>query len=197
MNEPYEAGRKIEAPCEICGGFVSATFDLGALPMDDGSVVNGVMRATCDTCGSIVAVAHQSASVVREALDRRDAGRRATVRLPRTLAAQVAGRLSRKGTPPTQYQLLLAAFANAWRRMDAADREALVLRLGSSDSRSARARKEVTVNIDLGHNLAGFLEDLRRETGLSSRSELVRRVLAAAQEEPEVDRELQNLAMLF
>lgn len=193
---PYRPGMKVEAPCENCKGFVPATFELGRLVMDDGTVIDGVMRAVCDRCGSVLAVAQQSAPVIREALDRRDAGRRTTIRLPRALAEQVEMRLTRKGAPPTHYQALLAAFANALRHMGAADREMLVARLRSGEVPYRNLKKDVTINLDLGHNLAGFMDELRREVGIQQ-SELVRRIFAAVKDQPEVDRHLQELSIMF
>jgi len=71
MKSEVHPGDRVRAACERCGRFRPATFALGDLPLEDGSTVPDVMRATCDVCGDIVALAQQSAPAIKAHHDAR------------------------------------------------------------------------------------------------------------------------------
>jgi hypothetical protein len=63
-------GQLTEAPCETCQRFTQARFGHGPVELEEGLVVENVMRATCESCGAVVSVAQQSAYLFRQALSR-------------------------------------------------------------------------------------------------------------------------------
>lgn len=64
MRKLFQPGKRVKIPRDNCGTVVEATYGYGPVPYRE-TVVHGVMRATCDTCGQIVATAQQSAPVFR------------------------------------------------------------------------------------------------------------------------------------
>jgi len=68
----YVPGDKLEqAPCEQCRAFTPATFSYGIVRLNDGTIVDSVLRATCDRCGTVVATTPESAPVFRQAIEAR------------------------------------------------------------------------------------------------------------------------------
>ena len=61
-------GQLTEAPCETCERFTEARFSYGPIELEDGLVVENVMRAACETCGAVVSLAQQSSPLLRQAL---------------------------------------------------------------------------------------------------------------------------------
>lgn len=107
-------GKVIKAICYTCKEVVAATFDYGTVVFED-VPVDGVMRATCNICGSTVATAQQSAPVIRAALDMHTAKKvrtkQTTVRIPRVLADYARLKLFNHNAPdPGRFDLLLRAF---------------------------------------------------------------------------------------
>lgn len=107
-------GQVSEAPCERCQRFVPARFAYGPVELDGGLVVESVMRATCDECGAVLALAPQSAYLLRRALLQQKK-RRTTVRLPQELADFIALKLSLVGMRPSKVDLFFRALLLAAR----------------------------------------------------------------------------------
>lgn len=61
-------GQPTEAPCDTCQSFTQARFGYGSFELEDGLVVENVMRATCESCGTVVSLAPQSSHLLRQAL---------------------------------------------------------------------------------------------------------------------------------
>lgn len=65
----WTVGEKSKAICDDCGKLVSTTFGIHTLPTQtDRIIVNDVMAATCDECGTVVAIPAISEATVRQAL---------------------------------------------------------------------------------------------------------------------------------
>ncbi|MBB4188727.1 endogenous inhibitor of DNA gyrase (YacG/DUF329 family) [Sinorhizobium terangae] len=64
----WYAGDKSKALCEKCRKVVTTTFDYHDVPFESGiGVAKQIMAATCDECGTVVAIAPQSTPAIRVA----------------------------------------------------------------------------------------------------------------------------------
>jgi hypothetical protein len=65
----WTVGEKNKAICEDCGKLVETTFGLHDVPVENSEIkARAVLAATCDECGSVVAIPAISADTVREAV---------------------------------------------------------------------------------------------------------------------------------
>lgn len=81
----YRAGDKSKALCETCQAVVDTTFCYRDVPFDTPpGVVKGILVASCNTCGSVVAIPAQSTPAIKGALGeaRATASRPIEVNLP-------------------------------------------------------------------------------------------------------------------
>ena len=62
----YLEGVVIRTLCEFCDGRQEATFCCDSVTMDDGLVIDGVMQAFCNNCGSSLVIAPQSTPLIRQ-----------------------------------------------------------------------------------------------------------------------------------
>jgi hypothetical protein len=168
-------GTQMEAACESCRKFTLSTYAYGSFPTEDGQIVEDVMRATCNTCGEITALSHQSAHRLKAAREERQQ-KRTSLRLPMELYDFISLSLSRVGADLTHVELYFRSLLLACR-----GKEEVIgkkLKLTSSDVLSRPNR--VTVNLTLGTHLLVVLENLRRASEIQSHSELIRRLLVLA-----------------
>lgn len=63
----YLEGEVIRTLCEYCEGRQKAAFRYGSVKMDGGLVIDGVMQAFCNKCGSSLVIAPQSTPRIRQA----------------------------------------------------------------------------------------------------------------------------------
>ncbi|MBK5946494.1 hypothetical protein CCR83_08635 [Rhodobacter veldkampii DSM 11550] len=64
----YFPGEKSRAICEDCGRLVTTTFGYHDVPFSDGKgLAKGILAATCDDCGAVVAVPAQSTPAIAKA----------------------------------------------------------------------------------------------------------------------------------
>ncbi|MFC5760410.1 hypothetical protein [Rhizobium sp. GCM10022189] len=66
----WYAGDRSEALCETCRKVVTTTFGYHDVPFESGlAVAREIMAATCDECGTVVAIPPQSTPAIRTARD--------------------------------------------------------------------------------------------------------------------------------
>ena len=71
----YQPGDKSKAVCWHCEALVETTFALRDVPFSDGSgTVRGLLSATCDLCGHVVAIPAQSTDKSSAAMSPKDRG---------------------------------------------------------------------------------------------------------------------------
>jgi hypothetical protein len=64
-----KVGDTTKATCNECKKFVDVTYRLCDVPLSDGSgTVDGVLAGTCDSCGTVCALPHQSVPMVAKAI---------------------------------------------------------------------------------------------------------------------------------
>lgn len=69
----YHPGDKSRAICESCQAMVTTTFGYHDIPFSDGNgLAKGILAATCDQCGAVVAVPAHSAPAIAKARDQAD-----------------------------------------------------------------------------------------------------------------------------
>lgn len=195
MKGVYMPGHKIEAPCEKCGRFVTATYRYDTLPLDDGTLIPDVMLARCDDCNSILLVAQQSAHAIKAARDARDAAhrKRTTLRVSRPLYDYAANEVSKLGVIKEPVSLLLKAFLATL--IDSPPRlRRISRRLHELDDPVLEQPFDVQVALYLSDSLLSLARQLRQEARLKSTSEVFRRALVAAKGDREVDSQVRKLA---
>ncbi len=179
MKSVFISGQQTEAPCERCGKFVVATYGYGNIALADGTLVAHVMRACCDSCGEIVALAPQSAHRIRES---REAAykKRTSVRLPYELVDFLAYRAASAGGSGGNADLVLRCMLTA-----AAGQETkLGLLLSKLQDEILNRRNEETVNVTMSPRLCEVLERLKLASKLPSTSVVLRRLIVLADQEP-------------
>ncbi len=176
-------GDSVNAACETCQKFVHATWNYGPFAMDNGLIIEQVMRASCSQCGSIVALAHQSAYLLRRALENQKRFR-TTLRMPQELKDYVALQLDRAGiagAPNSYVQLFLRAILAFCRGREVEMAPALQ---EIEDPVLHRPCTEM-VTLTLSKPLLDVVENLKDRTGIQNVSELMRRLLVLWDAEPE------------
>ncbi len=188
----------MKAPCETCGKLVPATCGYGTVPLQDGTPVEGVMRVVCDRCGAVVATTPQSAPLFRAAIEARDRKRaqQTNVRIPRVLADIARMELADNQADPERFDLLVKAFAmSVYRVPDRRWKEA-VHKLRTAADPAFDYNADVQVPLYLNVPLRTVLEKLQQDAGLSSLSELVRRVLVVMRTDKKAEAELRKLCLV-
>jgi Arc/MetJ-type ribon-helix-helix transcriptional regulator len=192
MKSIVIAGQKTKAYCPDCGNFGPATYSYGSFPFDSGIVAENVMRATCDRCGIIVALAHQSANVLKEALQKPKVA--TTMRLPQELLDFVSLQLDRVGARPNQYDLFLNALLMACRGRE----EVVSAKLATVQDPVLTRPNSVTINLTFTPRLHQVLTKLSAASSISNLSEVIRRLIVLAEEQPlakAVSTETERLAL--
>lgn len=199
----FYPGRKIRAICATCHDEVAATYGYGTVPLQDGTPVEGVMRALCDRCGSLVATAPQSTPLVRAAMEMRDGRRqkerkeRTTVRIPRVLADFARWELFELKAPdPERFELLLKAFVMSLSHATARRRAQTLEMLTDLDDPALEQPCDYLVSLNLSEGLWKYLEDVQKAASLTNTSELVRRILVLMEKNRGSDVELRKLVLI-
>lgn len=193
MKSIVTEGTVEKAPCEKCRRFVTATYGYGPVEMD-GLVVDDVMRATCNECGSVVATAPQSAHRFKAAFEERRQ-KRTTVRMPQEVLDFVSLQLSQVGADFTHVELYFRALLLACRGHEKSIGAELALLRDPILDRPNR----VTVNLNLGSHLLDTLELLHQASGIQATAEILRRLLVMADGslESKVYPEIERLACAY
>lgn len=171
-------GQLTEAPCETCQKFTIARFAYGTLTLEDGLVVENVMRATCEECGQVTSLAPQSGYLLRKARTQQKR-RRTTIRLPQELADFIAFKLNLVGMRPSQVDLFFRALLLAARGQE----KTLGPTLLQLQDPVLEQRLGVTVNLSLRPTAQEVLNRLKDASGLPNSSEVLRRLLVLADAE--------------
>ncbi|MBT9583720.1 hypothetical protein IV102_10230 [bacterium] len=192
MKSIVMTGQKVKAFCPNCDKFGLATYAYGTFPFDNGVVADNVMRATCDGCGQIVALAAQSAPVLKQALEQPKTT--TTMRLPRELLDFVSVQLDQAGARSNHYDLFIRALLLACRGRE----ESVAARLASLQDPILQLPNTNTINLAFPARLHDILIRLEEFSGISNGSELIRRLMVLAEHPPlakEVRQETERLAL--
>ena len=194
MNSIILPGKAIRASCEECGRFTEATFAYGPFEYD-GAIVDDVMRATCNVCGQVVSLAPQSSHRLRVAREEK-AAKRTSIRVPMELMDFMGLRLSIAGAQTTHVELFIRALLVACDGKEAKIAKALV-RL---DDPVLQAPNRLTINVNLGPQLLAIVTTLMAESGLTSVSETLRRLIVLSDQKPwneSTTAEVRKLALAY
>lgn len=171
MKSIVHTGQTTKVYCEACEKFVEATYSYGTFRFSNGVVADNVMRAVCDSCGEVVAVAHQSALVLKEALE--DNGQRTTMRLPQELLDYISLQLDQLGAKPTHYDLFLRAILLACHKKE----KLIGPKLSGVEDAVLRQPYGATLSLLLTPNLLKIIQALVKASGITNNSELLRRLI--------------------
>ncbi len=190
-------GDKTRVGCDSCKAMVSATFRYDTLCLQDGTRVPNAMLAFCDTCGAQVAMAQQSAYLVRKA--RHGQRKKTSVRLQQTLfdlasllVEDAGGDPGETSAPELVLKAVLATVLDHPQRREVLVQKLVNLRSDPLLSASAAQRK---LNLGLTTRLKSELSSLEKDTALTQ-SDLVRFSIVAAREDARVSQELKKLVIL-
>ena len=199
----FYPGRRVKAICTKCKEIVTATYGYGTVPLQDGTPVEGVMRAICDRCGSLVATAPQSTPLVRAAIETRNEKRpherkeRTTVRIPRVLADFARWELFELKAPdPERFDLLVKAFIMSLARATEKRRGHAIEKLRNLKDPVLEQPCDYLVALNFSEQLWKYLKQLQLEARLPSTSELVRRILVLMERDQRAEDELRNLVLI-
>ena len=192
MNGIILPGEKVEAECERCARFVTATYNYGDLALQSGLTVNKVMRAVCDVCGDVLEVAHQSAHRIREA--KRKSHVKKNFRLPQPLKdyAEVKA-LEFTGEARGAVEFLVRAGLRASLRSPSSHKR-LLARLAELQDPVLSLPGDSPETILLPQDLSGEMAILQRELNGISQSDIFRRLLVASEQEPIIQKEMKSAA---
>ena len=178
---PFYPGKKMEGYCYFCDAMRSGTYNIGPYPLDSGETVEGVMRATCDVCGKVIAMAHESVPLLKAALTKSSAPRlkmeRSTVRIPEALEVCSSRLLARLGVARGRFDLLVKTFMLSY--LNGSDKEKSSFRsiLRFPHGNILSAPQTVKFHMNFTDDLWEQIEQLRMDTGIESTSEIIRRML--------------------
>lgn len=182
VPEPFfHPGKKMEGYCYFCDAVRSGIYNVGPYPLDSGEEVEGVMRATCDTCGNVIAMAHESVPLIKAALTKGDAPRlktqRSTVRIPEALEVCSSQLLAKLSAARGRFDLLIKAFMLSY--LNSSDKEKSSFRsiLRFPHNNMLKARQTVKFHMNFTDDLWEQIEQLRMDTGIENTSEIIRRML--------------------
>jgi len=192
MNGIILPGEKIEAECDCCGEFVTATYDYGKLVLQSGVTVDKVMRAVCDVCGEVLEVAHQSVHRISEA--KRKSYVKKNFRLPQPLKdyAEVKA-LELTGEARGAVEFLVRAGLRASQR-SVRSHKALLARLSSLQDPILSLPGDSPETILLPQDLSREMASLQKELHGVSQSDIFRRLLVASEQEPIIQKEMKSAA---
>jgi hypothetical protein len=199
----FYPGRKVQAICRSCGKITRAVYGYGTVPLEDGTPVEGVMRAVCEHCGTLVATAPQSIPLVRAALEARaekphaEGKERTTVRIPRVLADYARWALFELKAPDVErFDLLVKAFVMSMVNAGEKRRSEIVTRLGTATDPALEQPFEYSLSLNLSEQLWEYLDRIRMEAGIANISELIRRILVLMETDRKSEDELRKLVLL-
>lgn len=204
----FKPGTRIQAWCDYCERMVDATFAYGSAPVGGGRVVEDVLRATCDSCGRVVALAPEASPAIAEAMKKPATGRsRTTVRISKELRDAVGAQLVEIGARARDFDLVINAFVTHF-TCDAKDKRALLEHLTQMDAPARGHTADTSITLRLKPKAWQVLEDVEDTANLHT-SELIRRILylfiaepttkpraKAAREETPLVREARRLSLV-
>lgn len=171
-----EEGLVTENWCYYCEGFRNAVWGTGTIPVDGADPVENVLRATCEVCGTVIALSPQATPRLREALASRRKRFRTTIRVQKDLATAVAAALSRTGVEPGDFDLLIRGFVIYLLASPRNWKSAIPLLREVDDSVLARP-VDTSITFSLPPRVWNLLEELGDDTGIQNISDMVRRIL--------------------
>jgi len=172
----FKPGTRIQAWCDYCEQMVAATFAYGQAPVGGGHIVDDVLRATCDQCGRVVALAPEASPAIAEALKKPATGRsRTTVRISKELREVVGAKLVEIGASAKDFDLVINAFVTHF-SCDARDKRALLDHLMHLEVPTLGQVADSTITLRLKPKAWQVLEDVEDTADLHT-SELIRRIL--------------------
>ena len=190
-------GQKTWVGCDTCKAMVPATFRYDTLTLSDGVKVPNAMLAFCDVCGTQVAMAQQSAHLIRRTHQKRR--KKTSVRLPRILfdlasllVTEVGGDPNEGPAPELVLKAMLATLLDQPQRRQALGKRLRELR---NDPLLAKP-SEQKLNLGLTSRLLEELAGLQEVSKLGTQSEVIRTTLVAARQDPDVSKELRKLVVL-
>lgn len=183
----YLEGEVIRALCESCEGRREATFRYDSVKLDDGLVIDGVMQAFCNQCGSSLVIAPQSTPRIRQA--RTKVVQKTSFRLPRILAdvascvAAKAGARYIDRAPEFLYKASLSSLLDDdQQQMEKLSKKLIAVK--SDEFLKLPGNHKITVSLSPAlYEKARQLQEATQYT----QSELFRAILVAAGAESEVD----------
>ncbi|MHB2019971.1 MAG: ribbon-helix-helix protein, CopG family [Candidatus Xenobia bacterium] len=167
-------GQKTKASCDTCKAFRQATWGLHSHTLEDGTEVENVMQAQCDTCGSLIAIAGQAVHRIKGAIKDREK-HRTSVRLPQELLDFMGARLNAAGADPTDFDMFLRALFVAAHEAE----KRLFEKLPRVEDLVLERPATALINITVSPQVADLLKRFRAATGQST-SEVLRRLLVLA-----------------
>jgi len=172
-----EDGLKTTHWCYTCEAFRGATWAVGIVPVEDATPVPDVLRATCDVCGTVIALAPEATTRIHEAATQRGQKFRTTIRMQQALVDAVSAELSRAGADPQDFDVLLRGFGLYLLTSNRNWKSAVRLLKAVSDEPLLQRPVDATITLRLPSRMWNLLEELEDDTGVHSTSELVRRIL--------------------
>lgn len=195
MKRVFCPGKKVKATCDRCDAHVGATYDYGPVPYQ-GAVVEGVMRATCDVCGQVVATAQQSAPLFRAAVKEKQHTRQVSVRIPRVLADFARLELAQNHALDVErFDLLVKAFALSIAETSEKRWSEAVEKLRDVSDPALALPNDCQVPMYLNDRLRQLLDRLQHAAGLASIADLVRRILVLMESDKKAESELRKLLL--
>lgn len=186
-------GDKVRAVCPHCRRLVPSTWRYEDFRLDSGICVQDVLQAYCDTCGTSVLVAQQSAPLIKDA--READRRRVSVRLPRPLLDYA--RMVAPGPWPAEKGSPVGMVLQAMlRNGDQPQRRKSLVRIirGVEGDPVLKQPSDVAVYFRLESAHVSTMEHLRRATHLRSISQVIKRMLVAAEQDQTTHQVLQAMA---
>ena len=189
-------GQETRVGCDVCKAMVPATFRYDTLTLNDGIKIPHAMLAFCNVCGAQVAMAQQSAHLIRKTRQKRR--KKTSVRLPRVLfdmaslmVAEVGGDPNEAPAPELVLKAMLATLLDQPTRRQALGQRLCELR---NDPLLAQP-SEHKLNLGLTVRLLEELASLQKESRLGTQSEVIRTTLVAARQDPDMSKELRKLVV--
>lgn len=189
-------GQKTRVGCDTCKAMVSATFRHDTITLDDGVKVPNAMLAFCDICGNQVAMAQQSAHLIRKARETRR--QKTSVRLQpilfdlsSVLVTEVGGDPNEAQAPELVLKAMLATLLDDPKRRKALVKRLIELRNDPLLSGSPGQK----LNLGLTSRLRNELVHLQ-EASEFTQSEVIRTTLVAASTDPRASKELRKIVVL-
>jgi hypothetical protein len=198
MNQNIQAGDHIEPMyCSHCGAFQPATVGYGPVVIDSGPPVSSVLRVTCDVCGTVLGTTPEAAPVLAKALKAR--GKVTSFRVPRSIVS-----LAKEWTRPfvgdvgDTAAVILTVKAYVGSVLDDADKlQKAADTIAHTQSAVLQQSCDVPVSIQANSELLRMARVLATKAHVRGTSEVFRRVVLAAQNNPDAKRELHKLATIY
>jgi hypothetical protein len=183
-------GDKSKGLCPSCKQLVTTTWNYGRLALPErGITVDGVMLSTCDACGTQVALAQQSASLIKQAKEAH--AKRIPVRLPRPLLDFARMTIPEYGLKDREapVKILLRAMLHDAHRPQRRRQLVRAIRAAGADP-ILRQKSDMLISFRLEPALLTSLQQLQAEAHLPSLSQVLKCVLVAVEDDEGVQRHL-------